>query len=851
MFKPRHYILFTIVFLVQLLFYADIVKRIMSYVPGIVWGMFERDNTSNQEFTDVMKLLEAIKTNIGTGGTMEYDISEFLKINSPKTASPDLNYNGKAARILLQLNEEFNDNHTKGVINFGLREGTNGFVDIEFDIDLTGNYTYAESKLHTSFALTFQLKGTKETAFKLITYDYESCKELLAYLNISIDPMHEYFIKKYADAVVRAKANANALDKLFETIPDFVINSNEAAFKDDNLMNYLVAISTKTMVGSVGSDEDRAAINIMRGFKDYKKLYDFLYLNNATLLKLYHGIDGDECFEFVNILADLSERYNTVTPYKVGLSYNDYIPSASDNYMFMGNVDINNLPPKTTSHIDGPFTILTPTQLQGATVRYRLDFIGSPVINSFDNYLELSYGAFSNFPDDKRYLNRYRFNNLLDKITICNGNGANTEVLPVIYGYHLEHKQILTDRLEGLNAATTMMGLFGSVRTLFSAATLVAKVFAVGEIAKLAIDQFMRTPANRALVASWGSEGAWLAKEENWNMVSSATDFALLSGQFLSNFVRNGSRVASTLREQGKINEAVDLEKLIVSASKPLSLRNKIVFLKDKLGFKPKQSTNFNFTDFVAKEDGSFTDIIVHYSNGRYIIAKKSVSADIDLEKLAELIDQVPTNKKIRLLSCNSLEAARELSTITKRPFHASEGWVDLYEHGKVRSQQAFVEVENGVVKNENKLVHEAGEINGKQKIRLGEEVGQAGNWISKLDNLGLTALKTEINLLDDVAKAKFFDKFAGASDDALRAMNENTSLVSYWKINGDFIRNKTYPNVGHKAWDDTKNAIITKADPTETKILNAIENSPPPTNNQVAVAGAYSPELGGNVVIK
>ncbi|MFQ3577074.1 MAG: hypothetical protein SNJ77_11630 [Cytophagales bacterium] len=133
-----------------------------------------------------------------------------------------------------------------------------------------------------------------------------------------------------------------------------------------------------------------------------------------------------------------------------------------------------------------------------------------------------------------------------------------------------------------------------------------------------------------------------------------------------------------------------------------------------------------------------------------------------------------------------------------------------------------------------------------------GEElVSGAGNWLNKLDNLGLTALKSEINLLDDVAKAKFLDEFAGASDDALRAMNGNTSLVNYWKTNGNFIKNKTYPNVGHKVWDDTKNAIITKADPSETKILNAIENAPPPTNNQVAVAGAYSPELGGNVVLK
>ena len=124
-------------------------------------------------------------------------------------------------------------------------------------------------------------------------------------------------------------------------------------------------------------------------------------------------------------------------------------------------------------------------------------------------------------------------------------------------------------------------------------------------------------------------------------------------------------------------------------------------------------------------------------------------------------------------------------------------------------------------------------------------------DWLNKLDDLGLAALKKEVNLLDEATKAKFLDEFAGTGDDALKAMNDNTSLLSYWKTNGNFIKNRAYPNVGHKACDETKNAILAKADPTETKILNAIENAPPPSNTQVAVAGAYSPELGGNVILK
>jgi hypothetical protein len=62
-------------------------------------------------------------------------------------------------------------------------------------------------------------------------------------------------------------------------------------------------------------------------------------------------------------------------------------------------------------------------------------------------------------------------------------------------------------------------------------------------------------------------------------------------------------------------------------------------------------------------------------------------------------------------------------------------------------------------------------------------------NWLNKFDDLDLAALKKEVNLLDEATKAKFLDEFAGAGDDALKAMNDNTSLLSYWKSNGVLLR--------------------------------------------------------------
>jgi len=128
------------------------------------------------------------------------------------------------------------------------------------------------------------------------------------------------------------------------------------------------------------------------------------------------------------------------------------------------------------------------------------------------------------------------------------------------------------------------------------------------------------------------------------------------------------------------------------------------------------------------------------------------------------------------------------------------------------------------------------------------------GNLFGKFDNLGLSVLKNEINLLDDVSKAKFLNQFAGSSDGALQALNNNTSLVNYWKTNGDIIKNRVYPNVVKKTWEEAKAVIVSSGNSIDNKVMAAIEqqfNIKPLTNNQPVMAGAYCQQMGGDVVIK
>lgn len=73
------------------------------------------------------------------------------------------------------------------------------------------------------------------------------------------------------------------------------------------------------------------------------------------------------------------------------------------------------------------------------------------------------------------------------------------------------------------------------------------------------------------------------------------------------------------------------------------------------------------------------------------------------------------------------------------------------------------------------------------------EEVANAGSdLLTKLDNLNLSNLTTKLDDIGSVSKSKFLDEFAGASEDALIALNNRTDLLDYWKANGSIIKNKS-----------------------------------------------------------
>jgi len=126
-------------------------------------------------------------------------------------------------------------------------------------------------------------------------------------------------------------------------------------------------------------------------------------------------------------------------------------------------------------------------------------------------------------------------------------------------------------------------------------------------------------------------------------------------------------------------------------------------------------------------------------------------------------------NKQIRLLSCNDLDAAIEVSKNAKSSFYASDGWVDKNGAGEVASQEKFYKFANGK-RTEESLAHVT-EVKGKVVV-LGElaSVGSKIKLLTKLNNL--VDAKAFVNSLDEVADASLLNKIDNLNQTQLENLN-------------------------------------------------------------------------------
>jgi len=209
-----------------------------------------------------------------------------------------------------------------------------------------------------------------------------------------------------------------------------------------------------------------------------------------------------------------------------------------------------------------------------------------------------------------------------------------------------------------------------------------------------------------------------------------------------------------------------------------------------------------NLTNFAAKMSDQYIDVVVHFSDGKFKALVEEggafVEKALDAEQLATMMGHLPADKSLRLLSCNDLATAKQLSEqLPNKTLYASDGWVDLYNDGIIQSENVFKKLING--EELGAEVRMDGISTSTEKIRLGgvsaEQVKLFSNFknISKLPDNVLSKINSKglanellIKLDADLADSGF----AGA-------VSTNSEIVDSWYVlrNTAFRTNSRYLN--------------------------------------------------------
>ncbi len=365
--------------------------------------------------------------------------------------------------------------------------------------------------------------------------------------------------------------------------------------------------------------------------------------------------------------------------------------------------------------------------------------------------------------------------------------------------------------LESLNVLTAIVavGELGSgvknLKTLFSKAKLNTKPLPSKDQVNNFLDKLLDDKVSPDEIAEIGvnkieEAKGWLRQIEAEGKVSNSTDLALKARQarakllLIENFISlKNSQVATSI---------IDL-----TAGEVSKVKN---FLND----------SDNYVDVIVHADDAGTGFPV-------IIELDGVTETVLMtaEELGQALKNIPDTKTIRLLSCNTVEGAKDISKAVGRDIIASNGEMKIYQNGHVEASDWYTSKANGEVD---------------ELANLNTGLSPSGEFVTLkkkfVDNL-------PTNIINDLKNV-----FGNQYDEFLELVTRS-SLPSTWSIEkvGDKLR--LVDNKGTVWADFSQGLIRAKGGNTGigwNKLLNA--NPPLMKNFKYEVDGNfnfYTDELG------
>ncbi|WP_159439337.1 ParB N-terminal domain-containing protein [Tenacibaculum agarivorans] len=206
-------------------------------------------------------------------------------------------------------------------------------------------------------------------------------------------------------------------------------------------------------------------------------------------------------------------------------------------------------------------------------------------------------------------------------------------------------------------------------------------------------------------------------------------------------------------------------------------------------------SQNLDFTGYNFNTGDSYTDVIIHHHDTKgFMLRFEGRDVIVSVELLAEMMNLIPVNQKIRLLSCNSHEAAIALSKLIERPFYASEGPVKLYSNGIVVHKTPFKKYHKGARSDIDEIPPNTEEGIGKP-IDLG--VVQNHTAIRFIFKKKSEQIEKTLQNLNFTVKERdaFLDYLVSPSTEKgiISRIEEKINLIESWKAYYDINSGNTY----------------------------------------------------------
>ncbi len=264
------------------------------------------NNTTN--FISIKKVVESIKRHIGSihdkmlfndlVGMPIYEMN--VPVNAENVTYHNSQGNVKEGVILL-----------KWVPFTGINLITKNFkTAIEFGTE------------NTNFTLTIFNHDLVDTAFEFTVHDFDLFLALFESLGIKYtDTGSRIVIDQYLKKIEEAKKDPNKLDVIYESLPKIVfgqINDNDLYEHLDLILNDMSAMSA-----FVGTNEDKAILQILYAIKDKESLY--VKLRDTDLLyKIYTKLHGEEVQDLLRFLTHLVSDFDNTKPTDIVYFDNTY-----------------------------------------------------------------------------------------------------------------------------------------------------------------------------------------------------------------------------------------------------------------------------------------------------------------------------------------------------------------------------------------------------------------------------------------------------------------------------------------------------------------------------------------------